>query len=118
MQTALFDQRIPEPAELETTLIIIEVGPGDHAKEHISEARSVAIAVLETEIHHSADYERKQTRVGKQGCRKDLGPAGRGVDCGDRPHPAGVGGDRRRPDWDGPTGLETVVGGVTRWLAA
>src|SRR5260370_31423321 len=44
MQSALFDQRIPEPAELETTLIIIEVGSGDHAKEHISEARSVAVA--------------------------------------------------------------------------
>ena len=73
MQTVLFDQRIPELAELETTLIIIEVGSSDHAKEHISKARSVAVAVLETEIHHPADYERKQITVGKQGRRHDLG---------------------------------------------
>src|ERR1700722_15306065 len=73
MQTALFDQRIPEPAELETTLIIIEVGSSDHAKEHVSEARSVAVAVLKTEIHHPADYKRKQIRVGKQGRRRNLG---------------------------------------------
>src|SRR5580700_3548712 len=72
MQTALFDQRIPEPAELETTLIIIEVGSGDHAKEYISEARSVAVAVLETEIHHPAGYKRKQITIGKQGRRQDL----------------------------------------------
>src|SRR5258708_3099019 len=73
MQTALFDQRIPKPAELETSLVIIEVGSSDHAQEHISEARSVAVAVLETEIHHPADYERKQITVGKKGRRHDLG---------------------------------------------
>ena len=73
MQSTLFDQLIPEPAELETTLIVVEVRSGDHAKEHISEARSVAVAVLETEIDHPADHERKQIAVGKQGRRHDLG---------------------------------------------
>src|SRR5438094_5644774 len=52
MQSALFGKLIPEPAELEPTRVVVEVRSGDHAEEHIREARCVAVAVLETEIDH------------------------------------------------------------------
>ena len=73
MQSTPLDQLIPKPAKLKTSLIVIEVRSGDHAKPHISETRSVAVAVFEAETYHPADHERKQITVGKQGRRHDLG---------------------------------------------
>src|SRR4029077_13985756 len=72
-QAMLLDQLIPRPAELETGLIVVKVPSRDHAQEHIREARSVAVAVLEAEIDHTADHERKKILVGEQGRRHDLG---------------------------------------------
>src|SRR6185369_1425040 len=42
-QTMPLDQLIPQPAELETSLIVVKVRSGDHAQPHICEARSVAV---------------------------------------------------------------------------
>src|SRR5713226_6869165 len=44
MQPALFRKLIPELAELEPTRVVLEMRSGDHAKEHIREARCVAVA--------------------------------------------------------------------------
>ena len=72
LQSALFGKLIPEPAELEPTRVVVEVRSGDHAEEHIREARCVAVAVLETEIDHPADHQRKQIAVGEQGRWNDV----------------------------------------------
>ena len=72
LQSALFGKLIPEPAELEPTRVVVEVRSGDHAEEHIREARCVAVAVLETEIDHPADHQRKEIAIGEQGRRHDV----------------------------------------------
>src|SRR3984893_14570077 len=73
LQSAFFDQFITELTESKTGLIVAEARSGDDAKEYIGEARPVAVAMLEAEINHPANYERKQVLIGKQCRRHNLG---------------------------------------------
>ena len=60
LQAAFFDQFIAELTESKSGLVVAEVRSGDHAKPYIGEARTIAVAMLEAEIDHAADDERKQ----------------------------------------------------------
>src|SRR3984893_4908905 len=73
LQSAFFDQLVTELTESKTGLIVAEARSGDNAKEYIGEARPVAVAMLDAEINHSANYERKQVLIGKQCRRHNLG---------------------------------------------
>src|SRR5882757_3579115 len=73
MQSTLLHQIVAKPAELESSPVIAKVRSENHAKPDISEARSIAVAVLEAEIDHPANHEREQVLVGKQCRGHDLG---------------------------------------------
>src|SRR5262249_38101995 len=57
LQSALFDQIITELTETESGLIVAEARSREDGKHNIGEARPIAVAVLEAEIHHSASDE-------------------------------------------------------------
>ena len=60
--TLTFDQFIAKPPESKSVLVVAEMRSGYHAKPYIGEARTVAIAMLEAEIHHPTDDQGKQVR--------------------------------------------------------
>src|SRR6266851_5295156 len=66
LQSALFDQFIAKPAESKSVLVVAETRSGDDGKPYIGETRSIAVAMLEAEIHHAANNERRQVLVAKQ----------------------------------------------------
>src|SRR4029077_18323664 len=70
LQSAFVDQIITKLTEAEPSLVVAEARPGDDGEPYISEARAIAVAMLEAEIHHSANHEGLQVFVGKQ-CRRD-----------------------------------------------
>src|SRR5262245_51558212 len=57
LQPAFFDQIVTELTETESGLIVAEARSGDDGKPHIGEARPVAVAMLEAEVHHAANDE-------------------------------------------------------------
>src|SRR5579863_3959512 len=72
-QSAFFDQFIAQLPESKAGLIVAEARSGDDAKPYIGEARPVAVAMLEAEVNHPANYERNQVFIGKQCRRHHLG---------------------------------------------
>src|SRR5258707_6402618 len=73
LQTAFFDQFITELAEAKSGLVVAKVRSGYHAKPYISDARAIAVATLEAEIHRPTDGQGGKVRVRKL-CRwQDLG---------------------------------------------
>src|ERR1700726_3547041 len=67
-QAAFFDQFIAKPTESKSGLVVVEMWAGYHAKPHIGEARTVAVAMLEAEVNSPADNQGKKVRIRKQ-CR-------------------------------------------------
>src|SRR5262252_2081956 len=59
LQSALFDQIVPQLTETDSGLIVAEARPGDDREPFISEARRITVTVLKAEIHYSANYERR-----------------------------------------------------------
>jgi hypothetical protein len=57
MQSTLFHQIVAKPAESESSPVIAKVRSENHTKPDISEARSIAVTVLEAEIDHPANHE-------------------------------------------------------------
>src|SRR5258708_375453 len=57
MQSTLLHQIVAEPTESESGPVVAKVRPENHAKPDISEARSVAVTMLEAEIDHPANHE-------------------------------------------------------------
>src|SRR4029077_12747776 len=73
LQSAFFDQFIAEPTESKSGLVVAEARAGYDTKPYISEARSVAVAMLEAEVDHPANDKRSQVLIGKQCRRHHLG---------------------------------------------
>src|SRR6266404_3472027 len=64
LQSALFDQVIAELTESKYDVAVVaEMRTRDHGKPKICETRPVAVAVLEAEIHHPANDERRKIVV-------------------------------------------------------
>ena len=57
MQSALLHQIVAEPAESESGPVVAKVRSENHTEPDISEARSVAVTMLEAEIDHPANHE-------------------------------------------------------------
>ena len=58
MQSALLHQIITESAELKSSIVVVEVRARDHAEPGIGKTRSIAVAMLETDVDHPANDER------------------------------------------------------------
>ena len=69
VEPMLFHQVEPEPAEAKPGLVVPEVRPQHAAQPRISEARSVAVAVLQAEGRHPTDDEAEKIQVREQGRR-------------------------------------------------
>src|SRR5258708_27829255 len=70
LQPAPFHQVEAELAKFECTFVVAEARSGYDPKPHIRKARRVTIAVLETKIHHAANYECAQVLVEEHCSRK------------------------------------------------
>jgi hypothetical protein len=73
LQSAFVNQVTAEPAEAKSVLVVAEARPGDDGEPHIGETRSVAVAMLETEVYHATNNEPRQVLVAKQCWRDNLG---------------------------------------------
>src|ERR1700747_2432912 len=82
LQPPLFDQFVTEATESKPRLVIPELRAGYHAKPYTSDAGTIAVPPLETEINRSTDGQRKKDRIGKQGRRQDLSQLTQGRDGG------------------------------------
>ena len=71
VQSVPFHQLEAELTEAIPRLIVAEVRPQHRATSGVGEARSVAVAVLQAEIHHAADHEAAQVHTDVQGRRHD-----------------------------------------------
>ena len=54
-QSALFDQFIAKPREPIAGLVVAEMRSGEHAKQDVSDTRTVAVAVLEPKSNRVTD---------------------------------------------------------------
>src|SRR5262249_48523229 len=63
LQAALLNQFIAEPTESKSVLVVAETRSGYNGKPYVGKARSVAVTVLETKIHHVADDQGRQVLV-------------------------------------------------------
>src|ERR1700729_340425 len=52
-EVALFDEIIAQLAKSEAVFVVVEARPGEHPEPDITEARGIAVAVLQAEIHHA-----------------------------------------------------------------
>src|SRR5262252_6516787 len=74
LQPAFFDQIIAELAEAKCDLVITEMRSGDTATQpYIGAARSVAVAMLEAEIHDPTEDQGYKVHIRKQGRCRDFG---------------------------------------------
>jgi len=69
MQSALFHQLIPKPAESESGRVVSEVRSENHSKPDIGKTRSIAVTMLEAEVRDPTDDEVAQSFVGEH-CRR------------------------------------------------
>ena len=88
VHSRLLDKVQPELAKADTRLVIPEVKPEHVPHSCVSVARSVAIAVLQAEVHHAADDEAAKVLVGPQ-CRCHEGGNNDRGRARDRIHHAG-----------------------------
>ncbi len=63
LQSVLLDQIVAEPTESRSCVVVAEARSGYDGKPYVSEARAVAVTMLEAEIHHAANDERAQILV-------------------------------------------------------
>ena len=73
LQSAFLDQVIAELTEARPGLIVAEARAGNRAKPFKMGARTVTIAVLETQIDGSADDQGMQVEICKECSRPELG---------------------------------------------
>ncbi len=70
IETATLHEIEAELPEAKRRLVVPEIGAQDHAHELVSQARGVAVAMLEAPIHHAPDDETVQVRVGEHDRRR------------------------------------------------
>src|SRR5439155_1171653 len=70
LQAAPFHQAVAELAKFECTFVVAEELSGYDSKPQIRNARRIIIAVLDTKIHHAANYECAQVLVEEHCSRK------------------------------------------------
>src|SRR5262249_35267671 len=68
MQATLLHQIVTKLAKPESGLIVSEMRSREHTQPYIGVARSVTIAVLQTEPDHPTNHESKKSSIGPQ-CR-------------------------------------------------
>src|SRR6202030_216956 len=71
MQSALFHQIKPKPAESESGPVVSEVRSENHSKPDIGKARSIAVTMLKAEVRDPTDDEVAQNLVGEHCWRND-----------------------------------------------
>src|SRR5690242_14953272 len=64
-QTTLLHQFVAKPPEAKSVLVFAETRPGYDGKPYIGKARTVTVAMLEAQVHHMTNNERKQILVAK-----------------------------------------------------
>src|SRR5215469_9211224 len=69
----LFDQFVAKPPAAKSVLVLAETRPGYDGKPYIGKARTVAVAMLEAQVHHMTNDERKQILVAVHCRRHGLG---------------------------------------------
>src|SRR5579864_3844570 len=73
LETAFFDQIIPQLTEAKPGVVVTKACPGHSGKPFKMWAQTVAVAVLKTEIDGSADDQRVQREIREECCRPQLG---------------------------------------------
>jgi hypothetical protein len=77
-QPTLLHQSEPELTETEPRPVIAAVRPQDHDELGIGQARSIAVPMLQTEVHHADEGKSKQMPIREQGRRQEPGEHVRG----------------------------------------